>query len=68
METSKELRERLDTFIGVTPETEYGIGLFDMQLRLEQIIQLARIADSLEKIETEGIFTYPRDFEEEPEE
>jgi len=37
-------------------------------LEIEKIIQLTRIADSLHRIEEEGIFVYPRDLEKEPDE
>jgi len=56
MEKLEELKERM---------REFQDG---RELDFEVMLILARIADSLEKIETEGIFNYPRDFEQEPEE
>jgi len=52
METPKELKARL---------LEFEDG---RELDFEVMLILARIAESLDRIEKEGIFTYPRPMEE----
>jgi len=55
METVEELRERLNRE-------------FPISIEIEKVIQLARIAESLDRIEKEGIFTYARELREADEE
>jgi len=66
METPEELKARLLCLVTdkrADHWDEIQIGYTNLHLQIEQVYQLARIAGSLEKIEKEGIFNYPRDLE-----
>lgn len=67
METPEELKERLFTLVAARVD-DFGLHLATFHVQLEQAYQLARIAESLDKIEKEGIFNYPMSAkEDEPE-
>ena len=63
-ESPEELKERLMEVVTILDQPANSALALQLGFDIQKIYQLARIAVSLDRIEKEGIFNYPRELKE----